>query len=166
MAYFEAQARLTTWTDELEYLGYILCELIDANSLDKTGYRCHQAADLPTLVGIIRLQLKEPDGSLVNLISEDELKIFRRLMSKAKEIRNSMAHHMTQNEHKLNDLGNTKLALSDMLEYAIRSVASDRGIDQVCLVSQSQNMWNMLILCFTGRLVSVSPYLQSLYRSE
>ncbi|KAJ5541654.1 hypothetical protein N7494_006730 [Penicillium frequentans] len=131
MAYFEAQARLTTWTDELEYLGYILCELIDANSLDKTGYRCHQAADLPTLVGIIRLQLKEPDGSLVNLISEDELKIFRRLMSKAKEIRNSMAHHMTQNEHILNDLGNTKQALSDMLEYAIRSVASDRGIDQV-----------------------------------
>lgn len=166
MAYFETQKLLTTWTDELEYLGYILCELIDAHSLDTTGYRYHQAADLPTLIKIIRLQLKEPDGSLVNLMSEDELKSFRRLMSKAKGIRNNMAHHMTQNEHRLNVLGNTKQALSDMLEYAIRSVASDRGIDQVCFDIRSHNMHDMLIVCFKGRLVSVSPYLQILYRRK
>ncbi|KAJ5793186.1 uncharacterized protein N7503_009164 [Penicillium pulvis] len=131
MAYFEAQTLLTTWTDELEYLGYILCELIDTHSLDTTGYRYHQAADLPTFIDIIRIQVEEPDGSLVNLMSEDELKTFRGLMSKAKRIRNNMAHHMTQNEDRLNDLGNTKQAFSDMLEYAIRSVASDREIDQV-----------------------------------
>lgn len=133
VAYFESQARLTTWTDELEFLGYILCELIDANGLNTTGYRYHQAADLPAIISLIRPQLKEPEGSLARMMSTDEVRDFRRLMRRAKEIRNMMTHHNMRNEDKMNDLEITKQRLSDMLEFAIRAAASDRGIYQVLL---------------------------------
>lgn len=131
MTYFDAQSRLTTWTDELEFLGYILCELIDAEGLDTTGYPCHQAADLPAIIDILRPQLKE-NGSLTKMMNEDDLKVFRRLMRKAKNIRNLMAHHNIRDGNRLNDLEKTKDELSDMLESAIRGAASDRGIYQVC----------------------------------
>ena len=85
-AYFETQTRLTAWTDELEFLGYILCELIDADGLSTRGYRCHQAADLPAIVDIVRLQLKEPNGSLAKVMKEDELKTLRQLLTKAKQM--------------------------------------------------------------------------------
>ena len=128
VTYFETQARLTTWTDELEFLGYILCELIDAEGLNTTGYRYHQAADLPAIIGILRPQLKEPDGCLTKMMSEGELIAFRRLLRKSKDIRNLMAHHNIRNDDKLNDLENTKERLGDMLEFAIRGAASDLSL--------------------------------------
>jgi hypothetical protein len=131
LTFFEAQARLTTWTDELEYLGYILCELIDEEGLNTTGYRCHQAADLPAIIDILRRQLQEPGGYLAQIMSEDELKVFRRLLRKSKEIRNLMAHYNIRDGERLNDLENTKENLSDMLEFAIRGAALDRGVYQV-----------------------------------
>lgn len=131
-AYFETQARLTTWTDELEFLGYILCEVIDADGLSSRGYRCHQAADLPAIVDIIRLQLKNPDGSLAKALREDEMRALRRLITKAKQIRNVMAHHITEDKHKLENLEGTKRALCDMLQKAIKAAAVDRGRSQVC----------------------------------
>ncbi|RAK71491.1 uncharacterized protein BO72DRAFT_501839 [Aspergillus fijiensis CBS 313.89] len=130
-AYFETQARLTTWTDELEFLGYILCELIDADKLNERGYRCHQAADLPAIIDIIRLQLKDSNGRLATVMGEDQSKALRRLMTQAKRIRNDMAHHTTQNEHKLGNLEETKRSLCDLFEYAIKAVASERGISQI-----------------------------------
>jgi hypothetical protein len=129
--YFETHARLTTWTDELEFLGYILCELIDEEGLNTTGYPFHQAADLLAIIKILRRQLKKPDGCLAGMMNEDELKVFRRLLNKSKNIRNYMAHHNIRNNDRLNDLENTKEMLSDMLEFAIRGAASDRGIYQV-----------------------------------
>ncbi|KAJ5259499.1 hypothetical protein N7478_012480 [Penicillium angulare] len=131
-AYFETQTRLTAWTDELEFLGYILCELIDADGLRTRGYRCHQAADLPAIVDIVRLQLKEPNGSLARVMREDELKNLHQLMKKAKQIRNKMAHHSTQDKNGLKTLESTKRSLCDLLEYAIRLAALERGISQVC----------------------------------
>lgn len=64
-------------------------------------------------------------------MNEGDLKLFRRLMKKAKSIRNLMAHHNILDDNRLNDLEKTKDELSDMLEFAIRGAASDRGIYQV-----------------------------------
>jgi hypothetical protein len=125
--------------------------------LNKNGYRYHQAADLPTLFDIIRHQLEEPDGSLIKMMTENEVKLFRKLMRKAKDIRNKMAHHNALNEDQLNDLENVKQILSDMLEFAIRSVASDRGIYQVCFELETGS--GNILTSIQGRLVSVSPYL-------
>ena len=97
VAYFNTQERLTTWNDELEFLGYILCEVVDKQELDATGFRCHQAADLPAIIRILRLQSKKPNGTLTTIMADDELQIFRRLMRKVKEIRNLMAHHQIRN---------------------------------------------------------------------
>jgi predicted glycoside hydrolase/deacetylase ChbG (UPF0249 family) len=132
LTYFDAQSRLTTWIDELEFLGYILCEFIDSEGLNTTGYPCHQAADLPAIIEILRRQSKE-SGSLTKMMNEDDLKLFRRSMTKAKYIRNLMAHHNIRDNNKLNELEKTKEELSDMLEFAIRGAASDRGIYQVCV---------------------------------
>lgn len=157
VTYFETQARLTTWTDELEFLGYILCELIDEERLNKIGFRCHQAVDLPAIVDILRFHLKKPDGCLAKMMSEDEIKVFRQLLKKSKNIRNLMAHHNIQDDNRLHDLKNTKEKMSDMLEFAIKVVASDRGIDQVWRNTDTPRY-------FTndsnkGNLVSLSSYL-------
>ncbi|KAG0161507.1 hypothetical protein PDIDSM_9041 [Penicillium digitatum] len=127
VTYFEAQARLTTWTDELEFLGYILCELIDKDGLNAVGNRCHQAIDLPAIIGLLRIQSEKPDGCLARMMSEDELKVFSWFMSKSKDIRNMMAHHKIRNADELNHLENIKERLGDMLEFAIRGAASDCG---------------------------------------
>lgn len=102
-AYFDTQERLTTWNDELKFLGYILCEVINKQELDATGFRCHQAADLPAIIRILCLQSKKPNGTLTTIMADNELQIFRRLMRKVKEIRNLMAHHQIWNDDKLND---------------------------------------------------------------
>ncbi|KAK5806922.1 hypothetical protein VI817_001180 [Penicillium citrinum] len=164
-AYFETQTRLTAWTDELEFLGYILCELIDADGLSTRGYRCHQAADLPAIVDIVRLQLKEPNGSLAKIMKEDELKTLRQLLTKAKQIRNNMAHHTTQNENRLEVLENTKRNLCDLLEYAIKMTAMERGISQVCFTIELDSKL-VLITSLTDQLVSVSSRVQSIYRKK
>ena len=145
-AYLEAQTRLTRWTDELEFLAYILCELIDPERFNAIGFQCHQAADLPALLKIIRPHTKRPSGNLTAIMSEDELHDFRQLMKKANQIRNKSTHHVTQSVDKLEDLEDVKRRFSDMLEFSIKSIASDRGIYQVCSNIQT-SLDNMLIAC-------------------
>ncbi|KAJ5080907.1 hypothetical protein N7456_013617 [Penicillium angulare] len=129
--YFENQAQLTAWTDELEFLGYILCELIDREAFNRRGYQYHQAADLPTIVEILRLQLKRPNGCFSEMMSDGELKTFGQLLLKSKQIRNLMAHHLTRDHTRLNQLAQTKDTLSETLEATIRRAALHRGIHQI-----------------------------------
>ncbi|KAJ5442080.1 hypothetical protein N7445_005087, partial [Penicillium cf. griseofulvum] len=89
------------------------------------------AADLPAIIGILRPQLKGPDGCLAKIMSKDESKLFRQLLEKSRGIRNFMAHHNIPNDDRLQDLESTKKILSDILEFAIRGLASDRGIYQI-----------------------------------
>jgi hypothetical protein len=155
-AYFEAQTRLTRWTDELEFRGYILCELIDAESLNAIGFQCHQAADMPALINIIRPHTTEPSGNLTAIMSEDELKDFHQLMKKANQIRNKSAHHIIQSADKLKGLEDVKRRFSDMLDFSTRSIASDRGIHQVCSNIQI-SLDNMLIRHLKGIFATQQP---------
>ena len=50
--YLESHERLLNWTHELEFLGYILSEIVDPHGLDKQGFTCHQAVNLPTIIYI------------------------------------------------------------------------------------------------------------------
>ena len=129
---FVAQSQLTTWTDELEFLCYIFCELIDAKSLSAVGHEYHQAVDFLTLSHIIRPHLEASSESLTHIMSRDELVTFRRLLRKATEIRHVLAHHGIITMDKFNRLESTKQSLCDVLEISIKKVASDRAIDQVC----------------------------------
>ena len=131
-AYFNTQERLTTWNDELEFLGYILCEILGKRELDARGFRCHQAAELPALIKVLRHQLKEPNGTLTTIMADHEHQIFRRLLKKAREIRNQMAHHQTLDDDKLNNLGDAKEQLCNILGNNIRRAASKFGTHQVC----------------------------------
>ena len=131
-AYFNPQGRLTTWNDELEFLGYILCEILDKRELDARGFRCHQAAELPALIKVLRHQLKEPNGTLTTIMADHELQIFRRLLKKAWEMRNQMAHHQSLDDGKLDNIRDVKEQLCKMLENTIRRAASEFGTHQVC----------------------------------
>ena len=131
-AYFNTQERLTTWNDELEFLGYILCELIDKRGLDARGFRCHQAAELPALIKVLRFQSKEPDGTLTTIMADHELQMFRRLLKRACKIRNQMAHHQILDDDKLNNIRDVKEQLCNVLENTIRLAASEFGTHQVC----------------------------------
>lgn len=131
-AYFNTQERLTAWNDELEFLGYVLCEVIDKPGLDATGFKCHQAADLPAIISVLRHQLKKPNGTLTTIMADDELQILPRLLKRAGEIRHLMAHHQIRNDDKLNSLRNVKEQLSKILERSIRRAASEFGTHQVC----------------------------------
>jgi hypothetical protein len=131
-AFFVVQSQLTTWIDELEFLCYILCELIDAGSLSAVGHEHHQAADFLTLGDIIRRHTRDSSRSLTHIMNEDELASFRRLLTKAKEIRNISAHHGIITMDKFTKLEGIKQRLSEVLEFSIKKVASDRTVDQVC----------------------------------
>ena len=131
-AYFNTQGRLTTWNDELEFLGYILCEILGKRELDARGFRCHQAAELPALIKVLRHQLKEPNGTLTTIMADHELQIFRRLLKKAWEMRNQMAHHQSLDDGKLDNIRYVKEQLCKMLENTIRRAASEFGTHQVC----------------------------------
>lgn len=131
-AYFNTQERLTIWNDELEFLGYILCEVIDKPGLDATGFRCHQAAELPAIIKVLRRQSKKPTGTLATIMADDELQNFRRLLKKVWGIRNEMAHHQTLDDDKLNNLRVAKEQLCNILEHSIRRAASKFGTHQVC----------------------------------
>lgn len=134
--YFEAQKQLTAWTDELEFLSYILCELIDAERLSAVRHECHQAADFPALSEIIFLHIEDTNKSLTHLIRNDELKPFRQLLSKGRQIRNLSAHHGIITIGKLNALEDVKQRLSSMLEVVIKRVAPDLGIHEVCSIAE------------------------------
>lgn len=131
-AYFNTQERLTTWNDELEFLGYVLCEVIDKPGLDATGFKCHQAAELPAIIRVLRHQSKKPNGRLTTIMADDELQNFRHLLKKVREIRNQMAHHQTLHDDKLNNLRVVKEQLCNILENNIRRAASKFGTHQVC----------------------------------
>jgi hypothetical protein len=65
-------------------------------------------------------------------MSEDELTSFRRLLKRAGQIRNLSAHHDIPTTDRLGGLKDTKQALSNVLEIAIKRVASYHEIAQVC----------------------------------
>lgn len=130
-AYFDTHERLTTWNDELEFLGYILCEIVDPDEFSERGFQSHQAADLPAIVSMLRKASRQPDGKLTTYMNDDERKVFRQLLKTVRGIRNIVAHHQVPDEKHVDDLGLAKDMLCSRIESLIPRVASESGISQV-----------------------------------
>jgi hypothetical protein len=116
--YYDTYEKLTTWNDELEFLGYILCEVINPNELSARGFQCHQAVDLPAIVSMLQKASGQADGKLTAFMNNNERKGFRRLMNTTKEIRNLVAHQIP-NENHITDLRLAKEQLCSWIEKLI-----------------------------------------------
>ncbi|RAK90089.1 hypothetical protein BO79DRAFT_262578 [Aspergillus costaricaensis CBS 115574] len=129
--YLESHKQVLQWTKELEFLGYILLEIIGPDGLEERGYYCHQAADLPAIVDTLECACFQPNSRLRCVLDERTLRHFRSLLLRSKQIRNVMAHHLLLNHEKLLALGKTKEELEREFQSAISQVASRYNIQQV-----------------------------------
>lgn len=96
----------------MEYLGYILSEIVNPSSLEERGFAWHQAADLPAIDDTLQQASKIPNGRLRTVMSNEKLKTFRHLIHRSREIRNSVAHHRAPCEQRMKDLRYIKEKLS------------------------------------------------------
>ncbi|GLA81165.1 hypothetical protein AtubIFM56815_004804 [Aspergillus tubingensis] len=129
--YLESHKQVLKWTKELEFLGYILSEIVDPDGLEERGYYCHQAADLPAIVDTLECACFQPNSRLRCVLDERTSRHFRNLLLRSKQIRNVMAHHLSLTHEKLLALRNTKEELEREFQSAIGQVASRYNIQQV-----------------------------------
>ena len=115
----------------MEYLGYILSEIVNPSGLEERGFVWHQAADLPAIDDTLQQASKIPNGRLRTVMSKEKLKIFRHLIHRSREIRNAVAHHRAPCEQKMRDLRYIKDELSRQLQSIISLVALKFNIDHV-----------------------------------
>lgn len=130
--YLESHKRLLNWTQELEFLGYILSEIVDPHGLDKQGFTCHQAVDLPTIIYILRRACSRPGGRLRGVLSKQASKYFGDLLLRCKRIRNTMAHHAVLDDETMRTPQEAKEELGLQLQSVISQAASRYDIHQVC----------------------------------
>lgn len=146
--YVESHEVLSNWNNELEYLGYILSEIVNPRGLDKQGFVWHQAADLPTIHNALRQASKSRCGKLRAVMNDEQLNRFMYLMRKSRGIRNAVAHHQIPCEQKMKELRSIKDELNRQLQSIINLVASKFNIDHVRV---------RLFSTLSGRAVNYSP---------
>ncbi|RAH55401.1 hypothetical protein BO85DRAFT_499300 [Aspergillus piperis CBS 112811] len=129
--YLESHKQVLKWTKELEFLGYILSEIVDPDGLEERGYYCHQAADLPAIVDTLKRACSQPNSRLRGVLGKQAAKYFSNLLKKSKQIRNVMAHHLLLSHEKLLALGKTKEELDQIFQSVISRAASRYNIQQV-----------------------------------
>lgn len=131
--YIQSHKLLSNWNDELEYLGYILAEIVDPHGLDERGFEWHQAADLPAIEKTLKQASKKPNDRLSAVLSKARRKELIQLMRKSREIRNAVAHHHTPCEQEMREMQHTKDELSGQLQSTIGLIASKFNIDHVSM---------------------------------
>lgn len=129
--YLESHKKVLNWTKELEFLGYLLLEIVDPQGLEEKGFSCHQIADLPAIVETLRSACYQPDSRLRGILSKKESKYLGGLLLKSKQIRNVMAHHIVLGENRMLILQKTKQELDSHLQSAISQAALKYHIRQV-----------------------------------
>ncbi|KAL5335899.1 hypothetical protein BJX70DRAFT_401090 [Aspergillus crustosus] len=129
--YLESHAQLSTWNDELEFLGFILAELTDPCGLEANGFPWHQAADFPAMVEILHTSCVAKTGILKRVFGVPTLKNFKKWLREAKQIRNAIAHHQSVNEQELCSLKAVRDELCELFESAIRMVAAYCNIHEI-----------------------------------
>lgn len=122
--------RLCQWQDELEFLCFVLCDIIKPP--ETTKRKTSQTLDLLKFVEIIDKECESPRGRLSELLSENELSELKSCLRQAKQIRNVVAHRVPTDNRVI--VKKQAVAKSSMatLESVIRRGAERYEIDQVC----------------------------------
>ncbi|GKZ64979.1 hypothetical protein AnigIFM60653_007659 [Aspergillus niger] len=129
--YLESHKQVLKWTKELEFLGYILLEIVGPHGLEEKGFHCHQAADLPAIVDTLEDACFQPGSRLRGVLDEQASKHFRNLLLRSKQIRNVMAHHLGLSNEKMMALQKTTQELEQQFQSVISQAASRYNIQQV-----------------------------------
>lgn len=129
--YFESHKRVLNWTKELEFLGYLLLEIVDPHGLEERGFYCHQAADLPAIVNTLRCACSQRNSRLRGVLSKQASKYFGGLLLRSKQIRNVTAHHSPLSEERMLILQEIKQELDRQFQSVISQAALRYNIQQV-----------------------------------
>ena len=130
--YFESHKRVLNWTKELEFLGYLLLEIVDPHGLEERGFYFHQAADLPAIVDTLRRACFQQNSRLRGILGKQASKYFGGLLLRSKQIRNATAHHIPLSEERMLILQETKQELDRQFQSVISRAALRYNIQQVC----------------------------------
>jgi hypothetical protein len=121
--------RLCQWQDELEFLGFVLCDIIRPS--ETTKRKTSQTLDLLKFVEIIDKECESPRGRLRELLSENELSELKSCLRQAKQIRNVVAHHVPTDNRVIAKKKAVAKSSMATLESVIRRGAERYKIDQV-----------------------------------
>lgn len=129
--FYKNHYQLLEWQDELEFLCYILCEIVCPNEIGCKGFECHQAADLPCFIDIIGRCCDQETDELRRFLTYDEARELKTLLKKTKTVRNAAAHHMYLGQKSMKSKRAAVRKVTSKLESLIESAASSQNINQV-----------------------------------
>lgn len=127
--FYECHEQLLRWQDELEFLCYIFCELVCPHELEKAGFQCHQAADLPNLIKVIQSVCTR--GSLVSANASLEASKLQEALEKTKVVRNAAAHHVVLTKRTMRKRKDVVQMVIAELERLVKAVAASRHVHYV-----------------------------------
>jgi hypothetical protein len=110
--YLDSYKVLFNWNDELEFLGFVLSEIVGLEGIEERGSSWHQFMDLPTVIDTQQNACSIPKGKLQKVLSRKPLKSFKAQLDRCRQVRNDMAHHQSLDENWLRVLLENKENLS------------------------------------------------------
>ncbi|KAJ6027405.1 uncharacterized protein N7446_004000 [Penicillium canescens] len=110
------QQKLSIWSCELKFLGYILLDIVDAEDQSPCW---NQAADLATVVDALRHACSRSDGILRKALSKRGLTYFAESLKKLRQIHNATGHYRYYDELQMMALREIKKELSSQLQSVI-----------------------------------------------
>lgn len=120
--------QLCQWQDELEFLCFVLCNIIEPPK-DPNG--TYQTFDLLTFLGRIDKACEDPHGRLRELLQEPALSDFKCCVDKTKQIRNLVAHHVPVRTILMEKKEAVAESAIAALDQVIRRGAKRYQVDQV-----------------------------------
>lgn len=123
--------QLCQWQDELEFLCFILCDIIepDANPTRKMN----QTFDLLRFVKNIDKACEDPNGQLRELLQGHTNSNLKQCLGQMKQIRNLVAHHVPVSNYLMKKIQIRKGSAIATLEDIIRRGAERYHVNQVGL---------------------------------
>lgn len=122
------QQKLSIWSCELKFLGYILLDIVDAEDQSPCW---NQAADLATVVDALRHACSRSDGILRKALSKRGLTYFAESLKKLRQIHNAAGHYRYYDELQMMALREIKKELSSQLQSVIWILAPKDDKHQV-----------------------------------
>jgi hypothetical protein len=126
--FYACHDQLLRWQDELEFLCYLFCELVCPHELEKVGFQCHQAVDLPNFIKIIKSACTQVTHNSAN--ARLEVSKLQEALEETKVVRNAAAHHVLLQKKTMKAKKVVQTAIQE-LERLVKSVAASRHVRYV-----------------------------------
>jgi hypothetical protein len=128
--------QLCQWQDELEFLCFVLCNIIEPPGNQTT--QADQTPDLLKFIGRIKKVSQIPNGRIRELLQSDEISELKHRLQQTKRVRNLVAHHVPIGNHALEKQRAVVKSAIATLESVIQKGAKKYHVNQVEPPSEGQ----------------------------